>query len=198
MDERDPSAEEGMRRRVADKMSKRSTLSYQIMDLENRNAALQEELSQSPAKRSASLADWLPRVPAAHVLTGHRSTITRVAFHPQYSLLASASEDTTVKIWDWETGEFERTLKGHTRAVLDVDFDHKGNLLGQCRVAIPGPSRVPTDGRRCSDMFFRSVYQNLGQPERVEEHQDVYGPRSLHLVGALFARGRAYRKRKSG
>jgi platelet-activating factor acetylhydrolase IB subunit alpha len=102
----------------------------QIMDLENRNSALQEELSQAPAKRAASQSDWVPRAPAAHVLTGHRSPITRVAFHPQYSILASASEDATVKIWDWETGEFERTLKGHTKAVMDVDFDHKGQLLG--------------------------------------------------------------------
>lgn len=106
------------------------TSRLQIMDLENRNAALQEELSTSPAKR-ASQSDWVPRAPAAHVLTGHRSPITRVAFHPQYSLLASASEDATVKIWDWETGEFERTLKGHTKSVNDVDFDHKGHLLGK-------------------------------------------------------------------
>jgi platelet-activating factor acetylhydrolase IB subunit alpha len=100
------------------------------MDLENRNAALQEELSLSPAKRAASQSDWVPRSPPTHVLTGHRSPITRVAFHPTYSILASASEDATVKIWDWETGEFERTLKGHTKAVQDCDFDHRGNLLG--------------------------------------------------------------------
>ncbi|KAG5354059.1 protein with putative role during mitosis [Termitomyces sp. Mn162] len=104
-------------------------LQKKIMDLENRNAALQEELSLSPAKRAATQMDWFPRAPAAHVLTGHRSPVTRVAFHPQYSIIASASEDATVKIWDWETGEFERTLKGHTKAVMDVEFDHKGHLL---------------------------------------------------------------------
>lgn len=86
----------------------------------------------SPAKRVASQSDWVPRAPAAHVLSGHRAPLTRVAFHPTYSLLATASEDATVKIWDWETGEFERTLKGHTRAVQDVDFDHKGHLLVSC------------------------------------------------------------------
>jgi platelet-activating factor acetylhydrolase IB subunit alpha len=102
------------------------------MDLENRNAALQEELSTAPARRSASQNDWVPRAPAAHSLTGHRQPITKVAFHPQYSILASASEDATVKLWDWETGEFERTLKGHTKAVMDLDFDHKGNLLVTC------------------------------------------------------------------
>ncbi|KIL69868.1 hypothetical protein M378DRAFT_157107 [Amanita muscaria Koide BX008] len=107
-------------------------LQKKIMDLENRNAALQEELSLSPAKRAAMQSDWVPRAPAAHVLTGHRAAVTRVAFHPQYSILASASEDATVKIWDWETGEFERTLKGHTKSVVDVDFDHKGHLLVTC------------------------------------------------------------------
>lgn len=104
----------------------------QIMDLETRNASLQEELSLAPSKRAAMQADWVPRAPAAHVLTGHRQSITRVAFHPQYSLLASASEDATIKIWDWETGEFERTLKGHQKVVNDVEFDHKGHLLVTC------------------------------------------------------------------
>ncbi|KXN86934.1 Nuclear distribution protein PAC1 [Leucoagaricus sp. SymC.cos] len=106
-------------------------LQKKILDLETRNAALQEELSTTPAKR-ASQSDWVPRAPAAHVLVGHRSPITRVAFHPQYSVLASASEDATVKLWDWETGDFERTLKGHTKSVNDVDFDHKGHLLVTC------------------------------------------------------------------
>ena len=100
------------------------------MDLENRNAALQEEVSMSPAKRATAQSDWVPRAPAGRVLTGHRGEITKVAFHPSYSLLASASNDATIKIWDWETGDFERTLKGHTRAVNDIDFDSKGNLLG--------------------------------------------------------------------
>lgn len=104
------------------------------MDLENRNAALQEELSLSPAKRAALQTDWVPRAPASYVLTGHRGQVLKVAFHPTFNLLASASEDSTVKIWDWETGEFERTLKGHTRPVNDVDFDSKGNLLGEYQV----------------------------------------------------------------
>ncbi|GBE81734.1 dynein regulator [Sparassis latifolia] len=107
-------------------------LQKKIMDLENRNAALQEELSLSPAKRAALQTDWVPRAPAAYVLTGHRGSVLKVAFHPTFNLIASASEDATVKIWDWETGEFERTLKGHTRTVNDVDFDSKGNLLVTC------------------------------------------------------------------
>jgi len=107
-------------------------LQKKIMDLENRNAVLQEELSLSPARRAAMQTDWIPRAPASYVLQGHRGPVLKVAFHPTFNLIASASEDTTVKIWDWETGEFEQTLKGHTRQVNDVDFDSKGNLLVTC------------------------------------------------------------------
>ena len=114
------------------------------MDLENRNAVLQEELSLSPAKRAALQTDWVPRAPAAYVLKGHRGQVLKVAFHPTFNVLASASEDATIKIWDWETGEFERTLKGHTRAVNDVAFDSKGNLLGAhtMLLIVRVPSRV--------------------------------------------------------
>lgn len=116
----------------------------QIMDLENRNAALQEELSLTPAKRAALQTDWIPRAPASYTLAGHRGVINKVAFHPLFNLIASASEDATVKIWDWETGEFERTLKGHVRNVNDLDFDSKGNLLGASLLLHPRSSR-PSD-----------------------------------------------------
>ncbi|KAG0660858.1 protein with putative role during mitosis [Rhodotorula mucilaginosa] len=108
-------------------------LQKKIMDLESRNAQLTEELSSAPSKRpSASSPDWTPRAPARHTLSGHRMPITRVTFHPLFSQVVSASEDATLKVWDWETGDFERTVKGHTKAVQDVDFDSKGNLLVSC------------------------------------------------------------------
>lgn len=44
--------------------------------------------------------------------------------------MVSASEDATIKIWDFETGEYERSLKGHTDSVQDVAFDAQGKLLG--------------------------------------------------------------------
>ena len=101
------------------------------MELEARNAALQEELLSTSARRaSIAQSDWFPRGPAKFTLTGHRLPVTSVAFHPRLNVLASASEDFTVKIWNWETGELERTLRGHTKAVCYVDFDSAGNLLG--------------------------------------------------------------------
>lgn len=71
----------------------------------------------------------LPKPPAKHCLTGHRLSVTALATHPVYSLLASGSEDCTIRLWDHETAQYERTLKGHTGPVTSVAFDSKGLLL---------------------------------------------------------------------
>lgn len=82
-------------------------------------------------KRSPT--EWIPRPPEKFMLTGHRSTVTRVIFHPVYSVIASCSEDACIKMWDYESGNFERTLKGHTDVVQDIAFDpHSGKLLCSC------------------------------------------------------------------
>src|ERR1700712_4592776 len=108
------------------------------MELETRNASLQSEIDNatptSLSRRNQDPTSWLPRSPARHTLQSHREPITCVAFHPVFSSLASGSEDYTIKIWDWELGELERTVKGHTKAVLDVDFGgpRGGTLLASC------------------------------------------------------------------
>lgn len=63
-------------------------------------------------------------------MESHRGAITCIAFHPVYSFLASGSEDRTIKIWECEVGELERTIKGHSQSVTDLDFGgQKGNVL---------------------------------------------------------------------
>jgi len=102
------------------------------MDLEARLHALQTELDSAPSsmrQKNLDPATWLPRPPARHNLSGHRMPVTGLAFHPTFTVVASSSEDTTIKIWDWETGEFEQTIKGHTKQVHDVDFSFDGKLL---------------------------------------------------------------------
>ena len=53
-----------------------------------------------------------------------------VAFHPKIPVVVSGSEDATIRAWDYESGEHERTLKGHTGVVNAVDFDPAGPGCG--------------------------------------------------------------------
>eukprot|EP01117_Protostelium_nocturnum_P020668 TRINITY_DN9411_c0_g1_i1.p1 TRINITY_DN9411_c0_g1~~TRINITY_DN9411_c0_g1_i1.p1 ORF type:complete len:407 (-),score=78.71 TRINITY_DN9411_c0_g1_i1:28-1248(-) len=106
-------------------------LQKKVLDLETKVSQLQEEVGSKP-QRNKNAGDELPRPPEVHTLTGHRDNITCVKFHPVFSIVASASQDATIKIWDFESGEFERTLKGHTDSVQSLDFDHTGNFLVSC------------------------------------------------------------------
>ncbi|KAK8789033.1 hypothetical protein V5799_021192 [Amblyomma americanum] len=106
-------------------------LQKKVMDLESRLAEAEKEyISGAPTREKRSPTEWIPRPPERHALMGHRSPVTRVAFHPVYSVAVSASEDASIKVWDYETGDFERTLKGHTDSVQDIGFDHTGKFLG--------------------------------------------------------------------
>ena len=111
-------------------------LQKKIMDLEARNGQLQQDIENAiPTSRTTQdPTRWLPKAPARHTLQSHRSPVNCVAFHPIFSSLASGAEDSTIKIWDWEIGELELTLKAHTKAVLDLDYGGPpgGTLLASC------------------------------------------------------------------
>lgn len=90
---------------------------------------LEDKLKQMPAMLVPGGAGArLPRQ-IRHTMAGHRSTVNCLAFHPVYSLLASVSDDTSVKLWDYEAGDLERSLKGHVKSVTGCAFDSTGNFL---------------------------------------------------------------------
>ena len=77
----------------------------------------------------------IPRPPALHSLTGHTAAVNCVSLHPTYSLASSGSDDGTIKLWDVDSAEFLKTLKGHTNTVTHVAFDataNGGRLLASC------------------------------------------------------------------
>lgn len=108
-------------------------LQKKVMELEVKlNEAEREYIAGAPTRDKRSPSEWIPRPPEKYSLTGHRAPVTRVIFHPMYSVMVSSSEDGTIKVWDYETGDYEKTLKGHTDSIQDIAFDHSGKFLVSC------------------------------------------------------------------
>ena len=61
-------------------------------------------------------------------LFGHYSSVWRLLFSPDGSLLATSSV-ATVKIWDPKTGQELLTLPGHTNLVTSLAFSKDGKHL---------------------------------------------------------------------
>lgn len=57
-------------------------------------------------------------------LEGHSRSVNSVAFSYDSARVASASDDSTVKIWDAHSGECLSTLKGHSNWVYSVAFSY--------------------------------------------------------------------------
>jgi WD40 repeat protein/tetratricopeptide (TPR) repeat protein len=60
---------------------------------------------------------------------GHAGPVTSVAVSSNGELIASGSQDNTVKVWDARTGQELRTLKGHTNPVTSVVFSSDGGRI---------------------------------------------------------------------
>jgi len=62
-------------------------------------------------------------------LKGHGDDVMSVAFSPDSRLVASGSDDETIRLWDIKAHRYEAKLKGHKDAVNAVQFDPHGAIL---------------------------------------------------------------------
>ena len=132
------------------------------MELEIKLAQALEEVSHvghlSAGGTKRANKDWLPTGHPKHALSGHHDKVNAVSFHPTYSIFASASADAAVKIWDWDSGELEWTLKGHTKSVTNCDFDSAGKHLGEFCFLNWLTQKTHVKTRSISDFLIRSFY----------------------------------------
>jgi len=111
---------------------------------------------------------------ARNRLEGHQGWVNSVNVDPNNELLASASHDGTIKLWDLETGEQVNRLEGHQGWVNSVDFDSNGELLAS--------------GSKDKTIKLWDV-ESGKQVTRLEGHQGWVNSVKVHPNGELLASG---------
>ena len=87
------------------------SLQKKITMLEQKVKGLQEDLGKfgggGALPVNGNLEDlYMIKTPAKYEMKGHKGVVTSLAFHPQYTQMASSSDDGSIKIWEFETGDF--------------------------------------------------------------------------------------------
>lgn len=64
-----------------------------------------------------------PRLePRLTLKNAHKAAVTSVRYSPDGKLIASSSDDGTIKVWDRSTGDLKITFEGHQRGVSDISW----------------------------------------------------------------------------
>src|SRR5262249_44785578 len=108
-------------------------------------------------------------VMASVTLEGHTGRIAALTFSPDGKLLASASDDYTVGVWDTVKGESITTLEGHDFSVTDVRFSPNGAILASSsidksiRVWSPRTGAVTTPFPKATATPYRLAFSPDGK-----------------------------------
>lgn len=102
-------------------------LYFNIADIDNRLGVPQ--LRPFPTPKSANKRPQPTHSAISYTLRGHTAEVTSVAWSPNGATLASASVDTTVRLWNSSTHQTTQTYHGHNKQVLSVIWNNTGDQL---------------------------------------------------------------------
>ncbi|XP_054168138.1 notchless protein homolog 1-like [Oppia nitens] len=107
------------------------------IDLMVKNAKQRYQLVRNDNERLVSGSDdftlflWFPEKDKKCLsrMTGHQQLINDVKFSPDARIIASASFDKSIKLWDGKNGKFITSLRGHVKAVYQISWSADNRLL---------------------------------------------------------------------
>ncbi|WP_051041501.1 WD40 repeat domain-containing protein [Oscillatoria nigro-viridis] len=67
-----------------------------------------------------------------HTLHGHSCSVTSVVITPDGQTVVSGSSDSTIKLWNLNTGQELHTLSGHSHGVTSIALAPDGQTLASC------------------------------------------------------------------
>ena len=112
------------------------------------------QVLQQVEMRSMIEADWDA---CRSTLEGHSSDVTAVAFSPDGQLVASASQDNTVRLWEAATGTCRSTLESPSHITF-LDFSLDGQVLRTYEGDVPlSQTPVTTSLWRPQPQFYVQV-----------------------------------------
>ena len=105
--------------------------------------------------------------PAIFPQLGHSLGVTSVAFSPDGKLLASGSDDKTVKLWDVASGRELRTFSGHTEhGLLRRLLAGRARCWPRAAATTPSSSGTWPAGASCArSAGIRMVYSVAFSPD---------------------------------
>ena len=95
-----------------------------------------EQVPQAVSVISGRDAEWDT---CRSVLEGHSHAVSAVVFSPDGQLVASASQDSTVRVWETATGQCRTLLEDQHSRIFRIAFSPDGRTLHTNRGDIPLP-----------------------------------------------------------